>query len=135
MDMRRHLKRRMTNHDLEQMGDTYHGVIADVVVEEMRNIYTTKYEEQPVIVFEDGWQLVPNLGIRRDLTDWLGFESDNWIGASIRIFLRPMTRKVGSGDGKQRREKAVECLEAPAAEPETTERKESASDEITRGKG
>ena len=133
MDMRRHLKRRMNNHDLEQMGGTYHGVIADVVVEEMRNPFTAKREELPVIVFEDGWQLVPNLGIRRDLTDWLGSESDNWIGASIRIFLRPMTRKVESGDGKQRLEKAVECLEAPAAEPEMTERKELAADEITWG--
>ena len=133
MDMRRHLKRRMTNRDLEQMGGNYDGVIADVVLEEMRNRFKAKREEHPVIAFEDGWQLVPNLGIRKDLVHSLGSESDNWIGASIRIFLRPMTRSNGSGDGKQRREKAVECLDAPAAAPETTERKELAADEITWG--
>ena len=128
MDMRQHINRGMTNGDLEQMDGAYAGVIADVVLEEMRNKYTAKYEKNPVIVFEDGWRLVLNFGIRRDLIDSLGSESDNWIGASIRIFLRPMTRKVGSGDGKQRLGKAVECLEPAAAE-----RKELTADEVKWG--
>jgi hypothetical protein len=123
----------MTNGDLEQMDGAYAGVIADVVLEEMRNKYTAKYEKNPVIVFEDGWRIVLNKGMRKDLLHSLGSESDNWIGASIRIFLRPMTRKVGSGDGKQRLEKAAECLKPAAAEPETAERKELTADEVKWG--
>lgn len=131
--MRRHLKRRMTNGDLEQMGGSYEGVIVEVVLEKMRNPFTTKSEVNPVVSFEDGWRIVPNIGMRRALTENLGPDTDGWIGRQIRVFLRPVQRRAPSGDGKQRLEKAVECLDAPAAEPETAEREELAAAEITWG--
>jgi hypothetical protein len=131
VDMRRHLNRRMTNGDLEQMGGDYEGVIAEVVMEDMRNRYTSKREEHPVIVFEDGWRIVPNIGIRQALINSLKAESDDWIGGRIRIFLRPMPRKDGSGDGPQRFEKAVECLAPETVKPKKTERAELVADEIS----
>jgi hypothetical protein len=130
--MRRHLKRRMNNSDLEQMGGQYEGVVVNVVLEEMRNRYTVKREEHPVIVFEDGWRIVPNLGMRRALINSVGPESDDWIGGRVRIFLRPMARKHG-GDGPQRFEKAVECLAPQTANPPPTEREELAAAEISWG--
>ena len=129
--MRRHLKRRMNNGDLEQMGGDYKGVIGDVVMEEMRNRYTAKREEHPVIVFEDGWRIVPNIGMRQALINSLGPESDDWIGGRIRIFLRPMARKGGGGGGPQRFEKAVECLDAPTKTQ--TAREELGAEEISWG--
>ena len=118
MDIRRHLKRGLTNADLERMGGAYKGVIVEVVEEPMRNRFKARREVNPVIVFGDGWRLVPNIGTRRALVDGYGPETDDWSGRRVRIFLRPMTRK--NSESAQRYEKAVECLETPASEPGTT---------------
>ena len=117
--MRKHLKRNMNNSDLEQMDGSYEGVIVEVTLEEMWNRHRGKREEHPIITFEDGWRIVPNIGMRRDLVDGFGPESEDWIGSRVRIFLRPMARKDTSG--KERRfEKAVECLDSRAVTPQTT---------------
>ena len=120
MDMRRHLKHCLTNGDLEQMGGKYEGVIAEVIEEVMRNAYTTERRTQPVILFPDGQRIVPNIGMRQALINGFGSETDHWVGRRIRIFLRPMVRKTTNGNGGQRFEKAVECLDTPANEPGTT---------------
>ncbi len=111
MDMRRHLKRWLTNSDLRGMGGSYQGIIVDVVEEEVRNRFKGKHELNPVIVFLDGWRIVPNMGIRRYLDAHYGHETDTWAGRPIRIFLRPMTRKSPDDEGRQRDEKAVECFD------------------------
>ena len=64
MDMTRHLQRWLSLKDLEKFGDRYDGVIADVVESTLRNPFTKQREVQPVIVFEDGWRLVPNIAMR-----------------------------------------------------------------------
>ena len=120
MDMRRHLKHCLTNSDLEQMGGEHEGVIAEVIEEVMWNRYTKKRETQPVILFPDGQRIVPNIGMRQILIDGFGSETDHWVGKRIRIFLRPMVQKKTNGNGGQRLEKAVECLDTPANEPGTT---------------
>ena len=66
MDMRRHLKRWLNEGELQEMGGSYEGRISAVVEEELRNRFTVQREVQPVIVFADGWRIVPNIGMRRD---------------------------------------------------------------------
>ena len=138
MDMRRHLKHCLTNGDLEQMGGEYEGVISEVIEEVMRNPYTTERQPQPVILFPDGQRIVPtralrrvgsawralcqNIGMRQALIDGFGSETDHWVGRRVRIFLRPMVRKNTNGNGGQRFEKAVECLDRPDGQPGTTTR-------------
>ena len=97
------------------MGGSYEGIIVDVIEAEMRNPFTTEDELLPVIVFSDGWRIVPNIGMRRDLVDGYGRETDTWAGQRIRIFLRPMTRKSSGDEGRLRQEKAVECLDLSAS--------------------
>ena len=120
--MRRHLKHCLTNGDLEQMGGEYEGVISEVIEEVMRNPYTTERQPQPVILFPDGQRIVPNIGMRQALIDGFGSETDHWVGRRVRIFLRPMVRKNTNGNGGQRFEKAVECLDRPDGQPGTTTR-------------
>ena len=111
VDMRRHLKRWLVNSDLQGMGGSYEGIIVDVIEEKVRNPFKAKHELNPVIVFLDGWRIVPNIGMRRDLVAHYGPETDTWTGRCIRIFLRPMTRHSPDDEGRQRDEKAVECLD------------------------
>ena len=111
MDMQRHLKRRLDNSVLQEMGGSYEGIVVDVVDQKMRNPFTLEHELNPVIVFSDGKRLVPNIGILDVLIAHYGPETDTWAGRRIRIFLRPMTRKNPDDDGPLRYEKAVECLD------------------------
>ena len=102
------------------MGGSYEGTIAAVVEEEVRNRFTTQREIQPVIVFTDGYRIVPNIGMRRALVGSFGAETDTWVDNRIRVFRRPMTRRNPGDEAQPRFEKAVECLDAPTAEPEAT---------------
>ena len=111
VDMRRHLKRWLTNSALQGMGGSYQGIIVDVVEEEVRNRFKAKHELNPVILFPDGWRTVPNILKRRDLVAHYGPETDIWAGRRSRIFLRPMTRKYSGDEGRLCDEKAVECLD------------------------
>ena len=115
MDMRQHLKRWLANSDLQGMGGSYEGIIVDVIEEKVRNPFKAKHELNPVIVVLDGWRIVPNIGMRRDLVAHYGPETDTWEGRCIRIFLRPMTRKSSGDEGRLRQEKAVECLDLSAS--------------------
>ncbi len=117
MDMRRHLKRWLNDADLRNMGGSYEGTISAVVEEETRNRFTTQRTVQPVIVFTDGYRIVPNIGMRRTLVESYGAETDSWVDKRIRVFRRPMTRR-DSVKAQSRFEKAVECLDAPTPESE-----------------
>ena len=117
VDMRRHLKLWLNGADLQNMGGSYEGTISAVVEEEMRNGFTTQRTVQPVIVFTDGYRIVPNIGMRRTLVESYGAETDSWVDKRIRVFLRPMTRR-DSVKAQSRFEKAVECLDAPTPESE-----------------
>ncbi len=120
MDMRRHLKHWLNDSELQEMGGAYEGVIAEVVEEQVRNRFTTQREVQPVIVFLDGWRIVPNIGMRRTLVEMFGPETDDWVERRIRIVRRRVARTSTDGEMRERYEKAVECLDTPASEPETT---------------
>jgi hypothetical protein len=47
------------------MGDRYEGRIEAVVEERINNKFKGKKELEPVIVFDDGWRMCPNIGQRR----------------------------------------------------------------------
>ena len=119
MDMRRHLNRWLNHAELINMGGSYEGTIATVVLEEIRNPFTTQRNALPVIVFTDGYRIVPNIGMRRTLVESYGPETDSWVDKRIRVFRRPMTRRH-SVKAQSRFEKAVECLDAPTPKSEAT---------------
>jgi hypothetical protein len=94
MDMTRHLHRWLNEKALrEEFGGRYTARIATVTEETIRNRYTFQKQLEPVITFEDGWRLVPNIGQRRALIEFFGAETENWIGESFTVFLARVERK------------------------------------------
>lgn len=83
MDMTKFLKQLLNDRELARLGGRYQGTIAAVHVEAMRNLFKNTTAEEPVIVFEDGWRLVPNYGMRVLLIEHFGAESDEWIGRTV----------------------------------------------------
>ena len=65
---------------LEKRGGSYTGTIESVAVRQMRNPFTTEAVDEPVVTFADGYKLVPNIGMRRDLMAKFGHETDDWCG-------------------------------------------------------
>ncbi len=118
--MRRHLKRWLNDRELLQMGGSYEGIVAEVVEELVRNRYTAQRELQPVIVFRDGWRLIPNIGMRRALVEMFGPETDDWVDRRLTVFRRRMVRKSADGEMRERYEKAVECVDPHVREPRAT---------------
>jgi len=93
MDMSKHLRRWLNDAELARREHgAYEGVIADVVEETVRNPFTTQPEVAPVIVFEDGWRLIPNFGMRAQLVTMFGPETDVWRGRRVRVFRRSAER-------------------------------------------
>ena len=122
--MRRHLKRWLNDGELLKMGGSYEVSIVEVVEEQVRNRYTAQRELQPVIVFDDGWRLIPNIGMRRALVEMFGSETDDWVGRRVRVFRRRMVRESANGEMRERYEKAVECVDSDPRELTTTSRTE-----------
>ena len=120
MDIRRHLKRWLNDGELQEMGGSYEGTIADVVEEQVRNRFTTRREVQPVIVFYDGWRLIPNIGMRRALVEMFGPETNDWVDRRIRVFRRRMVQEKAGGEVPERYEKAVVGVERNALDQRTT---------------
>lgn len=85
VDIRRFLPRRLNDEALELLGGSYTGTLTHVVVREQWNRYAKERQLQPVMIFEDGWRLVPNDGMRADLAKALGSETDAWAGAVLRV--------------------------------------------------
>jgi hypothetical protein len=99
MDMTRHLRRWLNDKVLREMGDTYQGRIVSVTEEQIKNRFK-KYEIQlePVITFEDGWRLIPNITQRKGLIEMFGSETDDWIGCEVIVF-RHRGQKTDSKTG------------------------------------
>ena len=92
MDMRKHLRRRINDAELVRLGGEYVGEISNVGEEVVRNRYTAQRELVPVISFADGWQLIPNIGMRAALVETHGADTDRWVGKRVRIFRRAVER-------------------------------------------
>jgi len=114
VDMKRHLKRWLNISNLQGMGGSYEGIIVDVIEEKVRNPFAKETQRHPVIEFSDGWRIVPNIGMRRDLIDGYGCETDTWVGRRLRIVLHPMAVVP------LRYEKAVECLDLSESDVSTS---------------
>lgn len=112
MDMTRHLRRWLNDKALsENFSDRYEGRIADVTEEVIRNRFTGVKQLEPVVVFEDGWRLVPNVGQRRALIEFFGPETDDWKGHRLVVFRHSTQRTSADGAVRQTWEKRV-CLPA-----------------------
>ena len=93
VDMRKTLRRWLTVKVLNAHGGAYTGTVKNVAEEQIRNPFTMKMVDRPVITFTDGYRIVPNDGMKEALIDAFGYESDNWRGRQITIRLQP--GKVG----------------------------------------
>jgi hypothetical protein len=89
----------INNAELRSRGGRYSGVVANVTAQEVRNPYAKpgepKKQIQPVIHFEDGCRLIPNVPMRRELKERLGNDTDRWIGEQLVVELR--VGKSGTG--------------------------------------
>lgn len=112
--MSRHLRRWLNDKALaENFGDTYEGRIAIVTEQIIRNRFTGQKQLEPVVQFEDGWMLVPNLSQRRALINMFGVETDDWIGEVIAVCRVCITKNdAKTGLTKQSWQKVVK-LPAP----------------------
>ena len=107
--MRKHLHRWLNDEALRELGDEYEGKIASVTEEVIRNRFTAQRQLEPIIAFQDGWRLCPNITQRRALVEM--FESSNtdeWIGQRLIVF-RHRISKVDPKTGvvKEKFEKRV----------------------------
>lgn len=97
VDMSRHLRRWLNDATLRRdFSGRYEGVIASVHEELIRNRFTAVKQVEPVITFDDGWRLIPNIGMRRALIEFYGANTDDWIGRRIVVF-RSETRDTKAG--------------------------------------
>ena len=113
MDMSAYLHRKLTNEELKaRNGRRYQGRIVRVEAQQVFNQWKfTKEEIVPVIMFDDGWEWIPNIGARRLLTKVWGSDTDGWIGRRIAISLQPVARTEKTpGRLVERLEKRVEPL-------------------------
>jgi hypothetical protein len=107
MDMTRHLKKWLNDAELRRMGDRYEGVVASVTEEPIRNRFTAQKQVEPVISFEDGWRVIPNVGMRKALIEFYGANSDDLIGRRLIVFRHRVERKDANGDTVERWQKSV----------------------------
>jgi hypothetical protein len=105
MDMQKHLRRWLNDAELRRLDDgRYEGRIERVVEEPIRNRFTATKQLEPVIYFEDGLRLIPNIGMRRALIEFWGPNTENWIGRPLVVFRASITDPQ---TGKTRWEKRV----------------------------
>jgi hypothetical protein len=106
--MTRHLRRWLNEATLRELGGDYDGRIVDVVEERLRNRFTAQKALEPVIVFEDGTRLCPNLTQRTALVSFWGPNTDEWVGRRLRVYLhRKEQPDKDTGVMKVRYEKRV----------------------------
>ncbi len=96
-----HLRRWLNDKALTEMGDRYEGRIEDVVEQQIRNRFTAQKQLEPVIVFEDGWKLIPNISQRRALCEFWGPETDDWAGRVLVVY-RHRQERVDAATGRSR---------------------------------
>lgn len=92
MDMSRHLRRWLNDNALRELGDSYDGVIASVTEETIRNRFTSQKQLEPVVTFEDGWRLLPNINQRRALIQFFGPDTTDWIGQRLVVYRHRIKR-------------------------------------------
>jgi hypothetical protein len=113
MNIDRHLRRWLNDSTLtREFPSGYEGTIFEVVEERLHNRYRCTKELQPVIVFEDGWRLVPNISMRRALKEFFGSDTDEWIGRRVQVYRRLARRP---GDGKEDWQKGIALPAADVA--------------------
>lgn len=105
--MTRFLKKWLTEGVLRKMGDRYEGRIASVTEEVLRNRFTATKGPQPVIDFQDGYRVVPNITMRKALIEFWGPNSDDWIGRTLIVFRHRVERKDANGDTVEKFQKSV----------------------------
>jgi hypothetical protein len=113
MDMTAFLHRKITNAVLLARHEwRYEGRITRVEVQQVFNQWKyTKDELVPVIMFEDGYEWIPNLGARNDLTKAWGADTDFWIGRYVAIYLKKQVRiDKKSGEAVEKLVKVAEPL-------------------------
>lgn len=96
--MTRHLRRWLNDKTLREKGDVYEGRIADVAEEQVRNKFKGTRQLEPVITFEDGWRLLPNITQRRALIELFGPDTEDWIGQPLVVF-RHYTQTINPKTG------------------------------------
>src|SRR5688572_9308891 len=97
--MSRHLRRWLNDKALNEHFDgAYEGRIAGVGEEIIRNRFTGQKQLEPVITFEDGWRLLPNISQRRALIELFGAETNDWIGCELVVF-RHQNQKIDPKTG------------------------------------
>jgi hypothetical protein len=97
MDMRMKLGPWLTGGVVNAMGGRYQGTIGAVEDREVRNKWTTKTTLEPVVLFEDGKQLVLSPRTQLELIKRFGYESDTWTGKQIVIGCRAVKRTDKNG--------------------------------------
>jgi hypothetical protein len=82
--------------------------IVDVVEEVINNRFAGKKQPEPVIPFNDGWRLIPNLAMRQQLVTLFGHETNMWRGRHVVVYLHKVSRtdKV-TGEVRERVEKRL----------------------------
>ena len=91
--MRTTLPKWLTNEELEERGGSYTGTVENVALRQVRNKFTAEDVDEPVITFTDGYKLVPNIGMRRDLMAKFGHETGEWCDREITVRLRAVVSK------------------------------------------
>ena len=115
MDMRRHVPTWINNKVLVCLGGEYECTIADAIEQEVRNPFTARRERQPVIVFDDGYRCIPNVGMRRSLMELFGPHTEKWIGRRIVISRRRVERiNRETGETTESWQKVVSCPDVHA---------------------
>jgi hypothetical protein len=110
MDIRKHLRRWLNASALEAMGGVYIGVIATVTEENVRNGFRMVTQLEPVIVFQDGWRIIPNISARRKLADQLGDDTDLWEGCTVRVSWQRIETDTSSGKKRTVRAKIIDVI-------------------------
>jgi len=85
--MLRHLPKFLDTTTLRDMGGQYVGRIQDVIEERINNRFKGQKGLEPIIVFGDGWRLIPNITQRKALIAMFGRETDEWVGREIVVHL------------------------------------------------
>jgi hypothetical protein len=107
-DMSRHIPRWLNDSELQRLDDRYEGIISAVHLQELRNRFTYVKNLQPVIVFEDGYQVVPNLSMRRALIEFWGDDTDDYIGRRLIVYRNRVERvDRKTGEVREKWEKRV----------------------------
>ena len=117
-DMTKHLKRFLTDKELQAIGGEFEGVVASVTEEPIRNRFKATTSDEPVITFQEGgYRLIPNKTMLLCLIRWFGADSNDWIGRRIRLFRQLVETTNHEGVTRSKYQRALVCVDAHARTP------------------